>query len=378
MKIAVIAQGSIPAQTANSIQNMKMAAALTGLGNEVRVLAPGADPGISWSQLANHYGLRNRFEIHWISFHLFLRRYDFALSAVRAAQKWRADLVYTRLPQAAALAARRDIPTIFELHDLPSGTMGPWLLRRFLKASGARRLVVNTNHLAEMMRKRFELPSERNLLVLAPNGVDVQRYTRLPEPQAARKNLGLLEGFTAGYTGHLYKGRGIRMIFELARKLPEMCFLLVGGRPEDVAHRKLQARELNNVHFTGFVPNAKLPVYQAACDVFLMPHSRRVACSSGTDIAEFTNPLKMFEYLACGRPIIASDLPILREILSAENAVILPIGDTQAWLNALQMLRNSPSRRQTLSNAGKHTAVKFSWENRGRRVLQDIEKIAKI
>lgn len=378
MKIAVIAQGSLPAQTANSIQNMKMAGALAGLGNQVRAFAPGKDPVINWAQLANHYGLKDRFEIQWISFRSFLRRYDFAVGALNAAQEWDADLVYTRLPQASTLAAWRGVPTIFELHDLPSGTMGPWLLRRFLKAPGARRLVVNTNHLADEIRKRFQLPEEKDFLLLAPNGVDLDRYVKLPNPSAARKDLGLTEGFTAGYTGHLYAGRGIELILDLARKLPKMRFLLVGGRPEDVIQRKHEAHDLTNVHFAGFVPNAELPRYQAACDVFLMPHGKKVAGSSGVDIAEFTNPLKMFEYLACGRPILASDLPILREILSEENAIILPGREPKAWVDALNGLQKSSKRRAELSRAGKKTVAQFSWENRARRVLQGIEKTAKI
>ncbi|MCL5429080.1 MAG: glycosyltransferase family 4 protein [Chloroflexi bacterium] len=378
MKIVVIAQGSIPAQTANSIQNMKMAGAMAELGNEVQMIAPGVKSGRAWTQLANHYGLSHQFDIRWIPFIPFLRRYDFALRAVRAAQDWGAELIYTRLPQAATLAAARRLPTVFELHDLPSGTMGPWLLRRFLNAPGARRLVVNTNHLADEVRKRYRLHEKNEFLLLAHNGVDLERYSKLPAPKSARTSLGLPEGFTVGYTGHLYAGRGIELILELAGRLPGMQFLLVGGRPEDVAQQKQQARDLSNVQFVGFVPNAELPRYQAACDVFLMPHSRKVSGSSGADIAEFTNPLKMFEYLACGRPILASDLPIFREILNKENAMILPGGKLQAWVDALNALQNSPKRRAALSKAGKNTAAQFSWEQRARRVLQGLEKGAKI
>lgn len=378
MKIAVIAQGAIPAQTANSIQNMKMAGALAGLGNEVKVFAPGKDAGVSWEQLANHYGLTEKFEIQWIPVLAFLRRYDFALRAVRRAQEWGADLVYTRLPQTATLAASRKIPTIFELHDLPSGTMGPWLLSRFFKTPGANRLVVNTKHLEAEIRKHYQIPNGQEFLMLTPNGVDVQQYENLPSPTAARKQLGLPEGFTAGYSGHLYQGRGIGLILELARRLPVMRFLLVGGRTEDVAFWKQQASQLSNVKFTGFVPNAQLPLYQAACDVLLMPHEQKVAGSSGADISEFTNPLKMFEYLASGRPILASDLPILREILNKENAVLLPSGDMQAWESALTMLMGSPEHRAELSRAGKKTAAQFSWESRAARVLHGIEKTAKI
>src|SRR3972149_2588236 len=91
-------------------------------------------------------------------------------------------LIYTRWPQAATLAAWRGQATIFELHDLPSGIMGAWLMRRFLRAKGARRIVVNTNYLAGELGKRVRLPIPPGFLVVAPHGVDLQRYSKLPRP----------------------------------------------------------------------------------------------------------------------------------------------------------------------------------------------------
>ena len=372
MKIALIAPGPIPAQTANSIQVMKMAQALAEEGHALALFAPGSGASPSWQELSAHYGLSRRFEIRWLPAQPVLRRYDYAFAALRAARAWGAELIYTRLPQAATLAARRGQATIFELHDLPSGTMGPWLLRRFLQADGARRLVVNTEHLAQEIRKRYRLPAQKDFLVMAPNGVDMQRYAKLPDPKSARGSLRLPDSFTVGYSGHLYAGRGVGLMLELARRLPKIRFLLVGGRSEDVAARKEQAGGLTNVHFIGFVPNAELPLYQAACDVLLIPYSRQVAGSSGSDIAPYTNPLKMFEYLASGRPVLASDLPILREILNEQNAILLPVGELQAWVDALLALQTSPRRRAALAKAGQQTAAEYTWQKRAQRLLRDL------
>ncbi|MEX1071045.1 MAG: glycosyltransferase family 4 protein [Anaerolineales bacterium] len=370
MKIAVIAQGSIPAQSANSIQNMKMAQALASLGNEVRIFAPGRDPNLPWEQISKHYGLEQRLAIQWVPSLAWLRRYDFALSSVNAARAWGADLIYTRLPQAAALASRRGVPAIFELHDLPTGTMGPWLIRRFIEGHGARRIIVNTRHLAEAIKARYALPADTSFLLVAPNGVDLQRYADLPDPEGARKSLGLADAFTAGYTGHLYAGRGAELILEMAKRLPEMNLLFVGGRKDDVQRMREKAHELKNVRIVGFVPQGEVPLYQAACDVLLMPYGRQVGSSSGADIAAFTNPLKMFEYLASGRSILASDLPILGEVLNEKNAIILPGEDLDAWVEALGGLQASPQRRAELSAAAKETAGLFSWEKRAALVLQ--------
>lgn len=369
MKIAVVAAGAIPAQTANSIQVMKMAQAFVGLGHSVCVFVPGRDPGITWGRLAQHYGLVQRFEIRWLSSSPWLRRYDYGRRAANAARSWGADLVYTRLPQAATMAARRGLATIFELHDMPSGVMGPRLLSRFLGAKGARRIVVNTRNLQSNLEAAF--PDAKRMLVLAPNGVDLQRYTHQPTAPEARKQLGLSDGFTIGYTGHLYAGRGISLLLELARRLPAMNFLFVGGRSEDVNARQRQAAGLPNVRFTGFVPNSQLPLYQAACDVLALPYSPHVAASSGVDIAAYTNPLKMFEYLAAGRAIVANDLPILREVLNEQNAVILD-GDTDAWVSTLTDLRQSVSHRAALATAARSTAAEYTWEERAERLLEGL------
>jgi glycosyltransferase involved in cell wall biosynthesis len=301
-----------------------------------------------------------------------LRRYDYALGALRQARQWGAEVIYTRLPQAAAISAGRGIPTIFELHDLPSGTMGPWLMRRFLAGKDARRVVVNTGNLEKETKSAYSLPKKRGFLLLAPNGVDLDRFSDLASPQKARQKLGLPQNFTAGYTGHLYPGRGIEMILEMAQLLPQMRFLLVGGRDADVERLRAETKHLPNVTFAGFVPNADLPMYQAAADVLLMPYGSKVAASSGGDIAAFTNPLKMFEYLACGRPILASDLPILTEILNYKNAIILPKNHVDAWVLSLQELQRTPQRRKGLSKAARETAMQFSWEKRAEKILRGL------
>jgi glycosyltransferase involved in cell wall biosynthesis len=376
MKIAMIAPGAIPAQTANSVQVMKMANALTAMGHDVRLFALEGGGDFQWDQLAKLYGLSHRFSVVFVPARAFFRRYDYSLVAVREARKWGADYIYTRVPQAAAWASRRGTPTIFELHDLPSGNMGPRLLRQFLRGSGAKRVVVNTRHLAGQIEQQYTLAE--GMLALAPNGVDLAQYASLPDPQTARRKLGLPEKFTAGYSGHLYKGRGISFMFELARKLPDVNFLFIGGRPQDLETRKRESEMIPNVLFAGFVPNSELPMYQSACDVLLIPYRAQVSASSAEDIAAFTNPLKMFEYLAARRPVLASDLPILREVLNESNAIILPIGDAVAWRTAIEELKSSESKRTALANAGRATVEEFTWKKRAERVLHGLDASVRI
>ena len=123
---------------------------------------------------------------------------------------------------------------------------------------------------------------------------------------------------------------------------------------------------------TGFVPNIDLPKYQAACDVLLMPYQHQVAASSGGDIARYLSPMKLFEYLASGRPIVSSDLPVLRETLNAKNAIMLSPEDINGWKIALQNLSSDPVRRLALGNQARQDAMSYSWSERARKILQDL------
>ena len=372
MRIALIQPSTLPAQTANSIQRMKMAQAMASLGHDVRVFVAGSDPGIGWDGLARHYGLQHKFDLEWVPSLPALRRYDFAICSVERAGAWGADLLYSRLPQASAWAAMHGLPTLFEVHEAPTGFMGPWLMRRFLRAPGARRLVTITQALADKIATEYPLPARADFLQVAPSGVDMERYADLPAPSAARQSLGLPEAFTVGYTGHFYAGRGLDLFLELAAALPEMRFLLVGGKEADVQTARQRAAGLGNLTLTGFVLNAELPRYQAAADVLIMPYGRQVSGSSGGDIAPYFSPMKMFEYLASARPIIAGDLPVLREVLTDENAIILPGHDSAAWDAALRNLAGDPARREALAAAARRAAGQYTWEQRSQRMLDGL------
>ena len=79
--------------------------------------------------------------------------------------------------------------------------------------------------------------------------------------------------------------------------------------------------------------------------------------------------MKLFEYMACGRAIIATDLPVFREVLNPSNAVLLPADDLEAWVKALKTLRTDPERRQTLGNQARYDVAQYTWEARAARVL---------
>ena len=374
MRLAVIAPTYLPARRANTVQVMKMAQALKSIGHDVRVCVPGYRPQIEWGELARHYGLDVQFPVEWLPVNPLLRGYDYGFKSTRWAAGWGAEIIYTRLPQAAAIASMRALRTIFEIHDMPGGVMGPFMLKLFLRGRGGIRLVAITHALAADLSQGFDISPERELIMVAADGVDVERYQNLPTPAQARQTLNIKEGFTVVYSGHLYRGRGVGLILALAEALPEINFLLVGGDPNDVERVRDQTElhGLTNITLTGFVPNADLPLYQAAADVFVMPYQQEVSASSGGDIARYFSPMKLFEYLACGRVILSSDLPVLREVLSPDTAILLPGEDVGSWVMALTELHQNPESGRDLAHRARELAQHYTWKARSSDILSGI------
>ena len=156
-------------------------------------------------------------------------------------------------------------------------------------------------------------------IIVEPDAVDLERFEALSDVRVARLKSHLPEDvFTVGYSGHLYEGRGIDLILELVERLPTINFILMGGEEVHIENwrRVIRNRELKNVTLIGFVPNAELPLYLAACDVLLMPYQQNIQVQGSTiSTHEWMSPMKMFEYMAAKRLIISSDFPILRTVL---------------------------------------------------------------
>jgi glycosyltransferase involved in cell wall biosynthesis len=371
VKIAAITNSRIPSLTANSIQAMKVIQALLQLGHDVRLFAPRETSLPSAQTLRDHYGLHSVPELHQLTSRTRFKRFDFIVLAQRAARRFGAGLIYTWLPQSAALGVRAGCPVVLEMHADVAGRMGAWWLRQFWGGGGPRCMTVTTLALKEALARSTGLAFPDQQVLVAPNGVELEKYESLPGPEQARLQLGLPPGLMAGFTGHIYPGRGADLLFELARQMPELNFLWVGGTPELVSfwRGRLESAGISNVTMTGFLEHRLIPLYQAAADILLMPYSRSIEGSSGQDIGEVINPMKMFEYMAAGRAIVSADLPSIREILNPANAVLCEPGDVVAWRSAILALLGDESHRLALGSKARGDVEKFTWLAREQRIL---------
>jgi len=373
VKIACISASRVPSSAANSIQVMKACQAIHELGHEVHLYVPGEAQQATNTDIKVFYGLRSPFSIEWLPSRPGLHRYDLAWQAVHKAAHIEADLTYVWFIQAGIFSLLRHLPVLYELHGPPEGSFGPTLFRTFLKLPGKKRLLPITHALASQLSQSYPVKvTDPELVKVLPNGVDLERYINLPQPSQARLQLGLPTKFSIGYTGHLYPGRGISLLLELARRFPQLHFLWVGGVEADQAYwrRRLTESDIENVTLAGFIDNQQLPLYQAACEILLMPYEKVISGSSGGNSAAYASPMKMFEYMASRRAIISSDLPVIREVLNQSNAVFCPPDDIEGWSRALSALVTDDERRCSLAEQAWKDAQQYSWLERARSALQ--------
>lgn len=276
-----------------------------------------------------------------------------------------ATLVFTRKVETALVAIKLGLETILECHESWDNRQMSEADLRLLAQPQLRALVTITPPLANSFARQGMDP--RRILVV-PDGVDLQQYTGLPNQQEARDVLKIpLDRFVCVYTGHMYADRGIDLILKVARRMVDVEFVLVGGWDEHRdKYQKMSAElELNNVRFEGLRPHSEVPLYQHAADLLLMPYSSALAT------ADCCSPLKMFEYMAAEKVIVASDLPILRDVLSSGHNCLMHQPDSVAGLEArIKEVRDHPDGLSRLASQARLDCEEFSWEKRANCILK--------
>lgn len=351
-----------------------MCQAITECGHEVELLAPKRTlpDELGHMDIRDHYGLRVEFPIRRVIWPPVMGGHLYGLRSALYSLQAQPDLIFARHLPGATIAGLMGLPVICELHDMPGGNTGPLYLSLLGKSRGLRKIVAITEALRrDLICKYPRLHLESEICVF-PDGVDIRMFNDLPDTRAARQELGIAQdGWLAGYAGHFYPGKGARLVLRVAYKCPDINFLMVGGEPDTIAsfQKELERRKIGNVILAGFVPNRTLPNYLAACDILLLPQHRSVEGSGGREIGSYSSPMKLFEYMASGKAIISSDLPVLREILDNRIARLVPSSDVDAWANSIRELCNSPSLRRSLGREARRRSVDYSWTRRVEKML---------
>ena len=370
MRIAYISKSIIPSRTANSIHVMKMCQAFADNGHEVILLVPDLKHQYEnkVDDIYDFYGVKKNFFIKRLwhpNFKIGALFYTIAIFFYLLMNK-KFNLVYGRFLHGCYVASLLMNEVIFEIHapiyEKKNHKLN--IFKKLIKNKYFKKLVVISHALKNMYLENGYLSASK--IQVAHDGAD-----EVVDFETKINLLGNKNNLKIGYVGHLYQGRGIELIIECAKKINDMTFHIIGGFKEDIEYWKNYSKDLNvlNIFFYGFVPPKKVGAYKNSFDIVLAPYKNKVSVFGNLgDSSKFMSPLKIFEYMSFKKAIIASDLPVLREVLCPKNSSLVNPENVNEWVNAINKLRNKENRERLATEAFKDFK-NYTWKTRALQVL---------
>ncbi|MGW8121964.1 glycosyltransferase [Roseivirga echinicomitans] len=371
MKIAYLSDSALPSKRANSVHVMHMCNAFNALGHETVLFGLRGEKA-SFEKIMQWYGVSG-FDLKLTSLRIpKLTLWWHAWSILRGVRKFKPDVIFGRSLYGCYLLAKHGFKVCFETHN-PLNTLTKQqqeIFIKLLKSPNLIGIVVISQALMKLILSQTELIKEDRILV-AHDGATIQNFTNsdlasYPWPNSTNERLQI------GYVGTISQGRGIELIVELSKKLGHLDFHIIGGRKEDLVNIGIvDTGELENVFFHGFVSPKEAALARKRCDILLAPYQENVMIRSGKNTAAYMSPLKVFEYMEAGKAIIASDLPVLREVLiDKSNCILVAPASLSEWYDKLIYLSENSLLHQQLGANAKHDLLtNYTWEKRAACIL---------
>lgn len=256
------------------------------------------------------------------------------------------------------------IPIIFEVHEIFHLNMLNERKKEKIKNTeikvyrNVNALICISDRLKHYLIKNFNIEKEKIFVI--PDGVKKEWL-----------EIKTVHPSYICYIGSLYKWKGIDILLSAMKYLPKERLLVVGGGKRLNELKEFVEKEnlTERIIFVGDIPHVKIPEYFSKAKVAVIPN---IALGP----SEFSSPLKLFEYMAAGVPIVASDLPVFREILENEKtAIFFEPGNPKALAEAIKKIVYSEDLAKTLSANAKKLAQNFTYEKRGEKIYKLLLKI---
>ncbi|MBU0671127.1 glycosyltransferase family 4 protein [Patescibacteria group bacterium] len=374
MKILYIANARIPTEKAHGYQIMKMCQAFTEQGVRVSLWVPKRKNPIDEDPF-EFYQIRPTFPIKrlwsldlmpwfrgpFLRLAFWLQNLTFVLSSYAKIFQARDDIIFTRDAWSAWFLSKVHENVFYEMHDFPRSK----LIYRglFKKIKG----LVSTNFWkAEQVKRIFNFPDEK--ILVAFNGVDFNAFQVFESREEAGAKLGLPnDKKIILYTGHLYSWKGVDVLAKAVDYLSDdVLVVFVGGTEKDVAgFTKEYVQKNKRIRLIGHRPHKEIPLYLRAADVLVLPNTAKEKIS----LTE-TSPLKIFEYLASGTPVVASDIPSIREVVKDNIEVLLFKPDNSRDLAVkIKKLLDNYDLAKKMGDRGRDFARENTWARRVEKIL---------
>ena len=374
MKIRYVTYARIPTRKANGLQISKTCEALAARGVDVELVIPGKNRHSREERTENifeFYSLKRNFRVVsvWVppflplgNFGIFLQNiYFFIVVGISSIFVSKDTIVYFRQPLMVVPALIFGRKAVFESHE------GRWTLAIRLAVALGLRIITLTKSSVE---KYAVLGMSRDKLAAVPDAVDLSLFSNLPSKDECRKIYGIdRDVFVAMYTGSfgLYGWKGSDVFLDASNKTDkQITFYAVGATKKEISDFKATGK-YSKVVFVEEKPHTERPMILNAADVLIVPNKK------GDEVSELhTSPIKLFEYLAAGKPIVASKLPSLLEVLNKDNAVIIEPNDALALAQGIERLYADNGLVRRLGEASRALSRRYSWDERAREIEESI------
>lgn len=359
MKITYLSASIISSNSANSVHVMKMCQAFAKNGHEVVLVA---SKGIDTTDPYDFYNVNKCFNI------VLSRQYPKIFSSIfRLFQGIKlgknSDIIYTRWNLGAVvLSLLLNKYIIFEYHNSSSLFIQTILQKMFIKRQSIIRHVFITHALKKYFLDKYPSLINKDVIVL-PDGADVYEQVKNYNNKVE-----------CVYLGSFLKGKGVEIVIEIAKKMPNFKFHILGGDEKQVEFFK-KVTLANNIIWYGHVPQKMAMNILDSVDIALLPNQNSILIDNDKeDIGKWTSPMKLFEYMAKGKAIIASNLDVLKEILTHEkNCILVDSKNTNEWVDAINRLENDRDLLKKISQEAKADLDnKYSWKIRAERALVNL------
>lgn len=270
------------------------------------------------------------------------------------------SIVFFRHIKAAAQFARAfpRIPFLYEAHEVFAHTAKPTQRARLhylenMVLEKAALIVANSRGSADGLRETFGL--SKPIWVL-PNGVEYP--DALPPKPWSESRWHLI------YAGSLFGWKGVDDLVDAMDLLPEYHLTVIGGNREQIERLKMSPGYPDGrISFRGHLPQHEVQSLLAKACVAILPNR------ADTDSA-FTSPLKLFEYMAAGCAVVATDLPAIRELLGNDGAGWAVANSPASLAQAIRHVCELPDGGACLGELSRNRVRKFTWQNRGKELIE--------
>jgi glycosyltransferase involved in cell wall biosynthesis len=355
MRLFCTTGARVPSKAANAVQFLKMCGAFAANGHSVTAAARAGDADID---VYDTFDVERSFTFTPVpaAASRGVRTIAFELEVIRIARMLAPDQVFTRDVYAASLLSLH-WPTTLELHRTMEGRPAELFALRAMVEFGRLRRVVTVS---EGMARWYRAAVPRMEPFVAPGAADDPGLADSSSSSSSSSSIAL----RVGYVGRIYPGRGVELLLELAAARPQFEFHFVGARQDE-----LGGHAPANVVLHGHVPHREVAAHLQRFDVLVAPYQRQVFVDGGAETSAVMSPLKIFEYLASGRAVVCSDLPVLREVIDDEVAVLCSPDNVQEWVRALDGLVDVAARSSLGERGRARFLSRHTWTARARRVL---------